>query len=188
MKKILYIIPGFGEKVTEEPYMIIKEHAEYFGYTVISIPIVWDRKTIKDWVYQFEKIVDGNETSHSTVLGFSFGALIALISTKKFSFKKLLVCSASPYLKENIPHLPLQAHKMLGKKRMGAFLQYNLSDINKNTPAVFIVGGADISLVIQNSKDLFSSWVGPKKIIILPGVKHEIENSDYIQAIKNNLT
>ncbi len=183
--KILYIIPGFGETTKSVGYQNIINYAEEKGFVVISFDPQWKRSTIKNWLEAFNKLV-GKNIEDAVVIGFSFGAYIAALSAKNHRFSKIIFCSLSPYFKDDIQKLPALAHRMLGKKRIQHFSENSFPD-NISTPALFIVGDKDMRFVIDRVKKSYKKWMGPKKLEIIKGAEHDINNDSYLEIIKANI-
>ena len=183
--KTLYIIPGFKESTNDIGYQKIIKYARKKGFEVIFFNPKWG-KTIKVWLKNFNELIEKKNRDNVMVLGFSFGAYIAVLSAINHNFKKLILCSLSPYFKDDITKLPPLAYKMLGKKRIKDFSE-NKFPININTSAVFLVGDKDTQLVIQRVKKSYKKWIGSKEIKILKNVRHDINNDLYLEAIKLSL-
>ena len=103
--KIVYIIPGFGEKVTDRDYKKISFFAKKEGYLVVPVPIIWNNRTTSHWLTQFRELVN-KKGENAVVVGFSFGAYLSILASKEFNFKKLVVCSLSPYFSEDLKSFP----------------------------------------------------------------------------------
>ncbi len=183
--KKLYILPGFGESVNDIGYKNISSFAKKEGYIVIPVPLVWNHRTASHWLKQFEKLVEKNGED-AVVLGFSFGAYIAVLASKDFEFKKLIVCSLSPYFSDDLSSLPKLAFNILKKHRMNDFKTHNFPT-NVTTPVIFFVGTKDIPLVLNRVKKAYKTWKGNKKIIYISKVRHEIEAPAYLKAIYKEL-
>lgn len=182
----LYIIPGFRESTDEKPYQKIAKVAQNKGYRVIFHNPQWTRRTIKDWLDELDGVIKKHGANDSMILGFSMGAYIAVLSAQRNSFTKLILCSLSPYFKEDLAKLPLLAHQTLGKRRVDAYAKFTVPR-NIQTPVVFVVGNQDLPILINRVKDLCKHWLGDKKIVVLAGVTHDINNQKYLEAIYSNL-
>lgn len=180
---ILYIIPGFGESTKDTPYQEIIKDAKKQGFETVTFDPIWKRKTIKNWLEDFNLLIKTKGEKDSIVIGFSFGAYIAVLSSIDHKFKKIILCSLSPYFEDDIKELPPLAHKILGKKRIEDFSK-NKFPTKVNTPAIFIVGDKDFPLLIEEVKKNYKRWAGPKKVKILKDVKHNIGDDLYLKTIK----
>lgn len=184
--KILYIIPGFGESIKDDGYKRISMFANKNGYKVIPIEVVWKNRTASRWLTQIREVVDLNGHDNATVLGFSFGAYLTILLSQEYKFKKIIVCSLSPYFSDDIKNLPMLAHKILGKRRIENFKQIHFPK-NNLTSVVFYIGLEDLDIVINRVKKAYKVWRGNKEIISIDKVGHEIENESYLQKIFDKL-
>lgn len=185
--KPVIVIPGFGESVEDSTYSAIKKKIENLGYSVALHQPQWKRNTIKKWLSDFKDFIKKFERMNPVVLGFSFGAYIAIISAKNFKFSKMILCSLSPYFKDDIKNLPLIAYKILGKKRIKDFGNYDFPK-DLNTPALFLVGDKDMNIVIKRSLSAYKKYKGDKKIIKIKDAEHDLNNKNYIDEIKKTLS
>lgn len=182
LKKHFYIIPGFGETISDAPYKEIITFLKNKKYNVIFYQPKWKWNTMDRWLSDFRKIL--YKDSESIALGFSLGANILALSTESYTFKKVIFCSISPYFKNDLKHLPTLASKILGKRRMIAFSKYNFPETS-NIPAFFIYGEKEAELIPNGNKIHFDMWKGNKKYRIVKGAEHDISNTEYIKTIKS---
>jgi len=185
-RQTLIIIPGFGESKKDVAYTMLKKELGGLGYKIIFHTPKWKRNTVQKWLSDFDKFFQKYKKRKPIVLGFSFGAYVALLSATKFIFSKLILCSLSPYFKDNIKNLPPLAYKILGQKRMRAFKQHDLPK-NIKIPARFLVGDKDLNIVIKRSISAYKKYKGNKKLVIIKDAEHDLNNRDYIKGIKKAL-
>ena len=119
-KEKLYIIPGYHESPKNLGYKQLIKSGKEKGYDVVFWEPEWKYKKMSDWVSDFSKKV-GSSHQNTTVIGFSFGAFIALLASEKTKIDKIISCSLSPYFEDDINKLPDLAFKILGKRRMLEF-------------------------------------------------------------------
>lgn len=182
MPKKLYIIPGFGETTRDPGYKEIIAEIKSCGWEVVPINLKWDRSTTTDWLKQIEKKVGKGDPENSYIFSFSIGAYLTILLNPKIKFKGYLLCSPSPFFKEDLPKLPDIAKKVLGTKRWEIFKNFKCPD-KLNGKATFIIGDKDLPLAISRTKNIFKKWKGKKKIIILKDVSHDIANDLYISTV-----
>jgi predicted alpha/beta hydrolase family esterase len=176
----IIIIPGFGESGMDEPYKKLKNEIESsLNKNVIFYNPVWNRKTIENWITDFDVKFKDYDLKKMTVIGFSMGAYITLALSNKYEFKKIIVASLSPYFKENIKDLPKEASKFMGKKRMKEFANVSIPKEIKSS-SIFLFGEQDWPIAISQAKKMASLYGG--KFISIKNTGHEL-NSDYIQKI-----
>lgn len=188
MKKTLYIIPGFGESARMAPYPKIATIAKSNGYRVVTCSPKWSRRVATDWIKELENRLKKEQAQRVTVLGFSLGAYITLNVARNFYFKKIIVCSPSPFFKDDIRHMGHSAWKFLGKKRMQDFNKYRFST-NIKSEITFMVGEKENTpdFYMDNIDKRYRMWAGKKKKIIVPGAGHDIASGDYLKLIAKEL-
>ncbi len=87
MKKNIYLIPALGETCDELPYKKLSAGLEKKGYNVILVNPDW-YEPITGQIFPVEK--------SAKIIGFSFGALIAYLTAKKYPCEKVILASLSP--------------------------------------------------------------------------------------------
>ena len=121
MNKIAFIIPGYVESKKSNPaYAKIAGYFREKGMRTVIVNIDWRYKVMSDYVKQFKETYAKCDINGAEVyfLGFSYGAMIAFISSTELKPKIQILCSLSPYFKEDLPHIPTWWKKYVGKKRM----------------------------------------------------------------------
>lgn len=102
MRKTVFIIPGYKQKPTSRAYREIAKILKKEGYSPVLINLPWNRTTVSKNAKYFLKKYKKINTRKKYILGFSFGAMIAFIASTKVSPSGLILCSLSPYFKEDI--------------------------------------------------------------------------------------
>lgn len=188
--KILYIIPGFGENSKMVCYKKIISLGKKHGFHVIPINIKWQRTTMTQWLEQcnliLKKHVKRYTDAQIVMLGFSFGSCLAIHLAQTYNFHKLILCSISPYFKQDLKKLPPIVEKILGKKRMVDFSKYPFPK-NNFTPAIFLYGSSEWPLTIKANKQYYKYWSGKKVIHEIPNAEHTIDSDAYRQAIEKSI-
>ncbi len=108
MNRTAYIIPGSGESHTRQPgYNKIAGYFKSAGINPFHVNVRWNLKKPIDFnlynqqfLKQFKKV-----KGEIYILGFSFGAVIALTTASKTKPKGLILCSLSPYFVEDWDNL-----------------------------------------------------------------------------------
>lgn len=183
----LFIIPGFTESISDPVYQKLIRHGKRLGFDVVGVNIKWARRTMADYVQQFIKEY-GDDARGGIVFGFSFGAVIALLSAKTTKPKRIILGSLSPYFAEDLSQLKSSWKRMVGKKRLEIFQQYRFSEVMKDLrfPIDAFVGTKEFPLVQRRTKLLAQYQnVTVKKI---DGAKHDAGDSRYAQAIQDHLS
>lgn len=185
--KTIIIIPGFGESTKDSTYSAVKKEIKSLGYNIVFHQPKWKKNTIKKWLSDFKEFLKKFEKTNPIILGFSFGAYIAIISAKDFKFSKIILCSLSPYFKDDIKNLSAITYKILGRKRIDDFKKHDFPK-NLETPTIFLVGDKDMKIVIKRSVSAYKKYKGYKKIIKIKGAEHDLNNKNYIDEIKQALS
>mgnify|MGYP000845411952 FL=1 len=107
MKKIAYIIPGFKESsLRQSGYKKIAGYLKEKGIESIQVEIDWKYETparFKDFLAQFlNQYKRPKKDTEVYLVGFSFGAVTAFLAEAKIKPKALILCSLSPYFKEDL--------------------------------------------------------------------------------------
>ena len=182
MKKIAYIIPGSGEYSNESAYKKIGHFFKNKGIKPVPVKIKWDYKTMTDYVNQFKKIANKNP---DYVLGFSFGAMIAFITANDVKPKCLILCSLSPWFKEDLPYIPKRWRRYVGKKLWKDLNKYSFNKIVKNNKlkVILLVGEKEGKECIRRAK-LANKKLEHSKLITIEKTRHKMSDERYLNKIK----
>ena len=180
--KIAFIVPGFTELTKQEKYRKIAEYFKEAGIEPVMVNIVWKRKIMSDYI---NEIIEKANLKPFIILGFSFGAFSSLIASLKIKPKYLILCSLSPYFKEDLPYLGKWDKTTLGKARFRDFNKYTFSDIAKKVKSktYIIYGEKEYKKVIEKSKKA-KRYIKNSELFIAPNAKHDINNLNYQRTIK----
>lgn len=185
-----FIIPGFKEKISDKQYVALKKMFLAKGFDVKMVPIVWHRKVMTDWVAQFSDFFEKHRGKKNIVLGFSFGAMIALIAAKNLQMSRLILCSLSPYFAEDLLKIPTRWKEYIGRRRTEDFLKYLAKDAVKDVSLkvrVFI-GGAEQKKFSQLAlRCTFVAKALSTSVIVVDGVKHDIGDKRYRDALEREI-
>lgn len=192
-QKIVFIIPGFGHKISGKGYTELSLLLRKEKYRPIRVAIPWNKSTIIDNASFFikkykEKItMFKKENNEIYLLGFSYGALIAFLVATKISIKGLFLCSLSPFFKEDLPK-QLSIHATpLQTKRFEHFSLLSSRDLSKKIKAkniIMLYGAKEskplIARVIKTFKQIPST---NKYLLSVLRTDHNIADKKYISAI-----
>ncbi len=143
MKKNIYIIPGLGENCNLLRYRKLSNTLKTKGYSVIQVNPDW-YKPLSEQVFSVAK--------NDTLIGFSFGAILAYLIAEKYPCKKIIFASISPIHTFSFKSLERDFRKdvagKVGKKKaktLGTELAKDISKIKVslkkiNTPYITLVG------------------------------------------------
>lgn len=188
MQKIVYIIPGFLESLKDGRYERLVKMFKQKEFKVIPVCIDWKYRTMSDYLKQFIKIYNENETENKVsevhFFGFSFGAYIAFVSSTYLPVKSVFVASLSPYFKEDIEYLPTKWKKFIGEKRMKNFETFHFNKIVKNVNGKFyIFAGDKEGEQIRNRFLEAKNSIKNSKTFYIKNATHDIDNQEYFETI-----
>lgn len=178
MKPHLLVIPGFGEDSTDAPYHTLKKNLEGKFRVTMHTP-KWNYSTPSMWLHELSKTLDVVDTSNMTVIAFSLGAYIALLASQKHKFKKIILCSLSPFFREQMQYMPKTARAFLGKRRVADFNTHPLPKTVSPAP-IFLFGAKDWAVGIDEARKMAKKYGGTFEIV--QNAHHELPD-DYIQKI-----
>lgn len=186
-RKIAYILPGYYDSSDVSAYKIIASWFKKKNIIPIIINFSWKRNTIKDWIKEFSENYNKNHQAGDVeyVLGFSMGAMIAFVSSPKINPKTQILCSLSPYFKEDIPRVKNWWKKMLGKKRIKVLSEISFDQIAKknNSKVILLAGnreGKEIDMRFNEAKEKLKNC----EAIIIENAKHNIGQKEYLNVLK----
>lgn len=183
-----FIIPGFKQKTTSKSFLWLREFLNGKGFDVVMVPITWDYRTITDNVTEFEKLYLKYKSEENYILGFSYGAVIAFVSSEKLQPKKLLLCSLSSDFKEDVASMSDTIKDYIGKKRVADCLTRSGRDIAKKltVPTTIFYGEKEGTLYPQLKKRCEETTHLAKniKLVIVKDSPHDITHPEYVKAIK----
>ncbi|HSX40184.1 MAG TPA: hypothetical protein VLF68_01085 [Candidatus Saccharimonadales bacterium] len=99
--KTVFIIPGFKHTPKNRAYKKIAKMLKDEGYSPVLVTIPWKHSTLSQNADYFLKQYKKIKTRKKYILGFSFGAMIAFVASTKVSSSGVILCSLSPYFKED---------------------------------------------------------------------------------------
>ncbi len=186
-KKILYIIPGYGESCEEKGYQEVIFLAEKKGYVIKKIEINWDiDKVMDDYIAEAFSQIKENEEEVLCGLGFSFGAYILALISPRIKFSSLFFCSLSPYFKDDMVTIPDEAKTELGEKFIKN-VEKNIFPNKSKARATFLVGEKDWPQAIERAKKSFNLWSGEKQSISIQDIGHDFDTVQYREALSKVL-
>ncbi|PJE74314.1 MAG: hypothetical protein COV01_02345 [Candidatus Taylorbacteria bacterium CG10_big_fil_rev_8_21_14_0_10_41_48] len=183
--KRIYIIPGYGETTRRKPYMKLAQIASDLGYEVTKINPDWAGGLMTDWVKSFVEKTHGSKYENSLVIGFSFGAVIAILGAQQTRFRKIILCSLSPYFSEDIKDLPPEVWDTFGNKHKVDFKKHPFP-IESVVPASFLIGEKDWPMAIDKIKKRYSGYKGARKFFLVPKADHSLPDN-YLALIEKEI-
>ncbi len=184
MGKIIYIIPGFKQSPKSKGFKELSNMFTQRGINPVIVKIDWKRKVMSDYVEEF---LQENPAHGKYVIGFSFGAMIALIAAEKIKPKLLILCSLSPYFKEDLRKRSRHwIDVRVGKKRLKDFQDYSFNKIAAKIKCrtLILVGEKEIGIMHPRAKDA-NRKLKNSKLVVVPKARHKISQKEYQEALKN---
>lgn len=190
--KTAFIIPGLGESAENPAYPEITNYFRKKGIRPLIVPIQWKYRTMSDYVAQFEDFYNKNKTEENSLLGFSFGAFIAFVAGTKSKNKSLVICSLSPYFKEDLKgtikvHGKNVIERHIGSRRIKDFEKYSFNDLTKEikSESVYIfVGEKELEICKMRAEDA-SRKISRSRLIKIKDTEHRIGQEGYLLAVKD---
>lgn len=117
-KGTFFILPGFGQEASSKKYSWLNNFLKDEGFNVVKVPIKWEYQTntkISENFIEFYK--RHKSTNKNYILGFSYGAVITLMTAGKLQPTKIYLCSLSPDFKEDSSAMNTRIKKIIGKRK-----------------------------------------------------------------------
>ena len=190
-QKTFFIIPGFKEQATDKNYAWLFEFLKNKNYEVVPVPVTWNHKTLSKNAEQLIKFFKKYNSDENYILGFSYGAVLAMLIVNRVRPKKLYLCSLSPDFSEDLKFMSSDIKKYIGKRR--------ILDIESRS-------GMKIAKELNVSTTIFygerEGWEYPQlkkrceetaklarnaKLIVVKDAPHKIDFPSYIDAIKKDI-
>lgn len=190
MKVTLFIIPGFKEKISDKQYIALRKSLSNKTYKVILVPIVWNHRFMTDWIDQFLSFYKKNCGEKNIVLGFSYGAMIALLTAKTLRPTRLFLCSLSPYFSEDLRYIPEQWKFFIGKRRTEDFRRYSMKEAVRGLHVetkVFIGSVEQEKFVHLKRRCVAAAGALAATLVVIPDVSHNIGDERYRNALAQEL-
>lgn len=190
MTKTVLFLPGFTESIHSRDYKKLLKMIKSKGYNVKFIDVDWKHKTLTDWHADFMKIYEKYDPKNTILAGFSFGAVIALTVAETRNPIELWMFSLSPCFAEDFPLIWKNDYKVLGRKRIKDFQNYNFNEIAQaiKCPVLLLAGEKEMERYTDMKKRF---EIARKKLtychaIIVPHAQHDVTDNNYIAMIEEN--
>lgn len=185
-KKTVFIIPGFRQRPQHKAYKEIAKILKSEGYRPVVVAIPWKKSTISENTQHFLKVYKKTRVGKKYILGFSYGAMIALIASTKVRAAGLVLCSLSPYFKEDV----VKTRKNLSSLMMARyedFSRLHCETLAKRTKAkriLMLYGAQEAKSLIKRVTNAFDQIESSEKHLIrISKTEHEIGNKRYLKTI-----
>lgn len=192
-EKFVFIVPGYRHKPTNKGYREIRKLLKKEGYSPISVAIPWKKSTISEntefFLKKYKDIVAKKQIKPRQIyiLGFSFGAMIAFLAATKISVKGLILCSLSPYFKEDLSKNKPTRLTVLQEKRwkdFSSFRNSNLSEKIKAKRIFMLYGTKESRSLIKRVTATFKKVSAQKKYLFpILNTQHDIADKKYLYTL-----
>lgn len=190
MTRVVYIIPGFGEKVSDKRYNRILTYFKKSNFKTIPITINWKYKTMSDYVEEF--LLQFNQHSGEDeiyLFGFSFGAMISLIASGQINIKAQFLCSLSPYFQEDLPIIKDWWKKSIGSKRVDDFSSLSFAKLAEKVHCwTYIFAGTGEGSEVEKRAANANHLIENSSLFMISGAKHDISQDVYSNKLKEVLS
>lgn len=188
MPKTIFLIPGFKTQIKDPLYKELVSYLEKKNYTVQPVPITWNNRTLTKNAVEFNNYFEKNKGKVNYVLGFSYGAVISLMTAKIIKPDKLILCSLSPDFKEDSKMMPGWLIKYIGVNRYLDTKTRSANNLAKSldVETVILYGekeGADYPQLKKRSEEI-AKHSKKTKLIVVKNAPHDISFPTYIEALK----
>lgn len=191
MPKRIFLIPGFKSHIVSKQYGWLVSYLKDKGYDVISVPIKWNYRTLTQNAQEFIEFYKRNKTSNDYVLGFSFGAVIALMTAETISPKKLFLCSLSPDFKEDSKYMSHWLRKYIGEHRYADTTTRSAIKLSKalsiKTVILYGENEGDEFPQLKRRCEETAFLARDARLVIVPNAPHDISAPMYQSALKKLL-
>lgn len=188
--KTFFIVPGFTMKASGKPFRWLDLHLKKNGYNVIKFNPVWRRRTNAQVAAEFVKFYKKHKGKNNYVLGFSYGAIVTLLTANELMPKKIYLCSLSPEFKEDDKHLRPWIES-IGKRRYKEAMRTSARTLAKSLkiPAVIFWGEKEAEKYpeLKIRAEETARLAKKAKLVRVKDAPHKIDFPSYQDAIKRNL-
>ncbi|KKQ93295.1 MAG: hypothetical protein A3C27_00995 [Candidatus Levybacteria bacterium RIFCSPHIGHO2_02_FULL_39_36] len=186
-RRVIFIIPGFRQHPKNKAYQEISKILESEDYFPILVKIEWKKSTVSENTEYFLKLYKKIKARKKYILGFSYGAMIAFVASTKVRTSGLILCSLSPYFKEDLSNKKKESFSALMSYRYEDFTKLNSSNLAKNIKAkkiLMLYGSQEARSLIKRVKETFEQIDSKQKhLVSIRKTEHEIGNKRYIESI-----
>lgn len=191
MAKTIFLIPGFKTQISDAMYQWLIRYLKSNGYVVYPVPVTWNNRTITQNAKDFLDFFEARKTKNNYIVGFSYGAVIALMTPKQTQPRKLLLCSLSPDFQEDSGEMPNWLKKYIGKKRYADILTRSGRELAKLLQAnTVLFCGEKESLnypQLQKRSAETAKLAVNAKLIMVQNAPHDISFPAYQDAVQKEL-
>jgi pimeloyl-ACP methyl ester carboxylesterase len=186
--KTIFIVTGFKQAKHNAQFKWMRPYFSKLGFEVKVFAADWDYRVMSDYLSDFELFYAKNKSEQNYVLGFSFGAMIALLSARTLQPDRLYLCSLSPYFKEDIQKIRKTWERLIGVRRKRDFQLHSAKKASQQliVPTVVLYGEAE-GVKFPNLKkrcEYVADLLPKSTLVVVKDASHKIDHPEYIRVIK----
>lgn len=188
MTKKYFIIPGFWSQVSDSDYVWLVTYLTKQGYKVRGVPIRWSYRTVSQNAAEFLNYFNQHKTEQNYILGFSYGAVIALLTTNQTNPQVLYLCSLSPDFAEDATSVPEWIKGYIGKRRyqdmQSRIAQTLATELTCETLVFYGEEEGEEFPALKKRSEETAKLAQNSKLIIVKNAPHNIKHPEYQIALK----
>jgi alpha/beta superfamily hydrolase len=184
---IAVILPGKNQNVSQQAYHTIGTYFRENGIQPCYVDLAWKEIDLDNMVDVSNRIATEVLTQYPhakiVVLGFSFGAVLALKMSEALHPDLLLLCSLSPVFAEDLPCHPFYVRSLLH-----LLTDYRTNqlmyppDVPERT--LFLYGDHDAWILSARIRTLRQNLYPRSRTVIIPGARHDLSGKTYQETIR----
>ena len=191
MTKTYFIIPGFWSQVSDSDYVWLVTYLTKQGYKVRGVPIRWSYRTVSQNAAEFLNYFNKHKTDHNYILGFSYGAVMGLITAKQTNPQVLYLCSLSPDFAEDATSMPEWIEGYIGKKRyqdtQNRSAQMLATELKSKTVLFYGEEEGKEFPALKNRSEETAKLAQNARLIVVKDTPHDIKHPEYQAVIKREI-
>lgn len=184
--KVIFIIPGYRQLPTSNAYKQLSKVLKAEGYSPFVVKIPWKNSTISQNTEYFLKRYEKTKAHKRYILGFSYGAMIAFIAATKVKTSGVILCSLSPYFKEDSFRFKNPTTQLMSERYIdfSSLHSKKLAKQLKTKTVLMLYGAEEARVLIQRVTETFEEISTVQKSIIkIKKTDHNIGNKNYLAQI-----
>jgi len=186
-KKTIFIIPGYKHNPRSIAYKQIAKTFKKQGFYTVPVTIPWKQTTITENKKFFLKKFRKMNRKRKYIFGFSFGAMIAFLASTEVKVSGLILCSLSPYFKEDVAKIKKNKKSLMQTLRFEDFSQLECSELVKKIKANQILmsyGSKEAKSLINRVNEVFAKSPAVQKFLFpVDQTEHNIADKKYLSKI-----
>lgn len=184
-EKTIFVIPGYKQKITQIAYREIAKLLQKECYSPLLVPIFWKNTTISENTKEFVTFYKSIRAKRKYILGFSFGAMIAFLASTKVRPTGLILCSLSPYFKEDLVKKSFASFATGFRYRDFSRLESSkLAKKLKTKQILMLYGEKETKSLVTRVTETFDHIPSGKKLLLtVRQTGHDIGSKRYLRTI-----